>query len=166
MTGSGVVVWSSGREVVEVKCCFCHSRRWGACSRHDLMLTLITMLEQCLSEFSSVRWLLSPFSIQFSLKGSHEAQPTPKALGIRLHILEGTPKLFGMFMYEWFSCSPPLIYISMNWWVFILLEHVFIMMETREHDQASSWGFLHCLFLLWNRNESNDQDPIGVYSCI
>lgn len=74
------------------------------------MLTLVNRLKQCLSEFSSVRLLFLPLSIQFSLKGSREAQPTPEGLGITLHILEGEPKLFGIFTYEKFSSSPPLIY--------------------------------------------------------
>lgn len=110
---------------------FIISEQEGVCYQHDLMLTLVNRLKQCLSEFSSVRLLFLPLSIQFSLKGSREAQPTPEGLGITLHILEGEPKLFGIFTYEKFSSSPPLIYLYQYGLMNILLEYVFTMMETR-----------------------------------
>lgn len=92
----------------------------GASFQHDLllpMLTLVTWLRYCLSDFSTVKLYFSPFSIQYSLEGSHYMQPT-------FMNEEYLHKLFGIF-FAWKICLFSPIYLF-NHLFLLLYTHVYL----------------------------------------
>lgn len=76
------------------------------------MLTLITLVRQCLSGFSTVKLLFSPPSILYFLHGSHYGQLRLKEWGVMRR--EYLPKLFVILMYGRFVYSPQFIYLFMQ----------------------------------------------------
>lgn len=73
------------------------------------MLTLITLVRQCLSGFSTVKLLFFPPSILYFLQGSHCGQPRLKEWGVMRR--EYLPKLFVILLYGRFVYSPQFIYL-------------------------------------------------------